>query len=99
MSKLSKAFWKWMGPSWFSKKNVSQLIGPAYHSTYALMPNGGMRSGSIGYELYHKLLEAYHKKYKDAPDKDTLIASISSNYENETTQAWHAFLAEIGEDE
>ena len=91
MSIIRKLIWAWTGASVFEK--------PARHSTFALMPNGAMKPLSIGYDLYHKLLDAYNEKYEDAPDKDTLIAAISSNYELETTQAWHAFLAEIGEDE
>lgn len=85
----------------FLKRYFSLLPPPVQikcHSMYTLMPNGPMKKGSLGLLLYRRLIDIYkHVDYEDSPDKESLLASIGANYHQQAEQAWHAFLAEIGE--
>ena len=67
----------------------------AKHSIYALMPDGPMKSNSLGRIVLDQLMEAYNTEYEDTNDREAVLSAITANYEIQTEMAWQAFLANI----
>lgn len=86
---------------WFKRiKDYFTLDKPApvkCHSTYALMPNGSMKKGSLSLLIYSELMAAYENEYyEDDPDRDAIFAAVLGNFEHEHEIAWQSFISEIG---
>lgn len=68
-------------------------------SKNVLIEGGSMQHPSLSRIIYEKLMSSFRAEYSDHPKKESLLSSMTTNFNNEIESAWAAFLAEIGDND